>query len=39
MGCLALINSDGLRRDDKMGSDGWPALDTNSLTNGMDSRV
>ena len=32
---------DGLRRDNcrMMGSDGWPALDTNSLANGMGSRV
>ena len=40
-GMLGTDKFDGLRRDNcrMMGSDGWPALDTNSLTNGMGSRV
>ena len=41
VGMLGTGEFDGLRRDNcrMMGPDGWPALDTNSLTNGMGSRV
>ena len=41
VGMLGTGEFDGLRRDNcrMMGSDGWPALDTNSLANEMGSRV